>query len=369
VLLFFVVALSVWFLMNAYVFWHLSGLPWFVSGRVRRRWVWIAAVPLVLAYFGARNAYNLGWERAGLALEVIGSSWIGSALLLLSCFLLLDVVTLFGLLFRAWRPRFRLIAASSAAFMSLVALVQGARDPVLERFEVTVPGLPDQMEGLRVALLSDLHLGTRFDGPWVARLAAQVAEEKPGLILLAGDIIDGDLRRVRPMAADLGRFQAPLGVWGVLGNHDVYSGPDSAVEFLRGAGVRMLLDESALAAPGLRIAGVNDLGASRGMKPEDRVRRALAGKGPGEACLYVCHTPMLAELASAQGAGLMVCGHTHAGQIWPFGYLVRARFPLFNGLYQIGDMRVFVSRGAGGWGPRMRLWQPGQACILTLRRG
>lgn len=368
-LLFFVIALSVWSLMNAYVFWHLAGLPCFASGRFRRRWLWLAAVPLVLAYFGARNAYNQGWNGIGLTLEVVGSSWIGSALLFLSCFLVLDLLTLFGLLLRAWRPRLRLVAALAAAFMSVVALIQGGRDPVFEQSEVTVPGLPAELEGMRVALLSDLHLGTRFDGPWMARLAARVSEQKPQLILLAGDLIDGDVRRVRPMTAELARLQAPLGVWGVLGNHDVYSGPDSAVELLRGAGVRMLLDESGVAAPGLRIAGVNDLGASRGMTPEDRVRKALSAKQAGEACIYICHTPMLAELASGLGAGLMVSGHTHAGQIWPFGYLVKARFPLFNGLYQVGEMRVFVSRGAGGWGPRMRLWLPGQACILTLRRG
>lgn len=366
---FFVVALSVWTLMNAYVFWHLSGLPWFASGRVRRRWVWLAALPLLFAYFGARMAYSRGWEGLGLGLEVVGSSWIGCVLLFLSCFLVLDLLTLFGLLFRAWRARLRLVSASAAILMSVIALIQGSRDPVVEQYEVSVPNLPPAMEGMRVALLSDLHLGTRFDAPWLARLAARVDLEKPQLILLAGDIIDGDVRRVRPMSGAFAGFRAPLGVWGVLGNHDVYSGPDSATELLRGAGVHMLLDESVLVAPGLRLAGVADLGASRGMKPEDRVRRALAGSRPGEACIYLCHTPMLAELAGSLGAGLMVSGHTHAGQIWPFGYLVRARFPLFNGLYRVGDLRVFVSRGAGGWGPRMRLWQPGQACLLILRRG
>ena len=89
---------------------------------------------------------------------------------------------------------------------------------------------------------------------------------------------------------------------------------------------------------------------------------ALAG-----ATVFLSHTPWRAEEAAGAGAGLMLSGHTHGGQIWPFGYLVKNRYPLFAGRYEVNRMTVIVCRGAGAWGPRMRLWHPGEILLVTLR--
>ena len=98
------------------------------------------------------------------------------------------------------------------------------------------------------------------------------------------------------------------------------------------------------------------------------VEQTLANRPPG-AVILLSHSPLLADVAATAGAGLMLSGHTHNGQIWPFGYLVRLSYPLLGGRYEVGGMPVIVCCGTGTWGPRMRLWRPGEILRITLRSG
>jgi predicted MPP superfamily phosphohydrolase len=120
--------------------------------------------------------------------------------------------------------------------------------------------------------------------------------------------------------------------------------------------------------PGLVLAGVDDLTRhSRSGVPGDPLAKALAGLPSGSAVILLSHSPLQAERAAVAGAGLMLCGHTHGGQIWPFNYLVGLRYPMIAGRYAVGGTTVIVTRGAGTWGPRMRLWLPGEILRITLR--
>ena len=133
------------------------------------------------------------------------------------------------------------------------------------------------------------------------------------------------------------------------------------------AGFNVLRDRWAEAAPGLVIAGVDDLTARRQFKLDGRpVEQALTNR-PAGAVILLSHTPWAADVAAQRGAGLMLSGHTHDGQLWPFRYLVRLRYPLMGGRYEVGGMSVIVCRGTGTWGPRMRLWQPAEIVRIRLR--
>ncbi|MBU0464032.1 MAG: metallophosphoesterase, partial [Proteobacteria bacterium] len=119
--------------------------------------------------------------------------------------------------------------------------------------------------------------------------------------------------------------------------------------------------------PGLVLAGVEDLTIRRRSgQNSDPISKALAGRPPG-AVILLSHTPWQTKKAASAGVGLMLSGHTHGGQIWPFGYLVRKRYPLLEGRYKVDGMTAIVCRGTGTWGPRMRLWHPGQILRVTLR--
>lgn len=360
------VVLSIWAAIHAYVFWRISDAPW-VAAHVSRRTLFIAGALLWASFVLARslNAWHL--PTLGRPLLFVASQWVGILFILFSVLLAADVLTLGGRLFPHAAGQIRGWAVAAGLGLSVLALVQGSRDPVVSDFEVTLDGLPPERDGLTVVAMTDLHLDALTSEARVARLVAQVNALRPDAVVAVGDIVDGDPEGLGALAASLRQLRAPLGTWAVTGNHEFYVGFELSERFLKDAGFTMLHDQWALAAPGFVIAGVDDLGARRfagsGVHP---TTKALANRPPGAAIL-LCHTPVDADVAAAAGAGLMLCGHTHNGQIWPFNYLVKMRFPMIVGRYEVNGMTVIVSRGAGTWGPRMRLWQPGEILRIKLR--
>jgi len=255
----------------------------------------------------------------------------------------------------------------AAGALAAVGLVQGLRPPVLREHEVPLAGLPPERDGLVLVAISDVHLGTLINGNWMTQLIQRVNELRPDLVIIVGDVVDGNIRRVETLRPVLATLRAPLGVWAVTGNHEYYAGVEQCVRLLQDAGYTVLRDSWAEVAPGLVLAGVDDLTArrqfGRGGQP---IEQALAKRPPG-ASILLSHSPWQADVAARLGAGLMLSGHTHNGQIWPFSYLVQLSYPLLGGRYEIGGMPVIVGRGTGSWGPRMRLWQPGEIVRIKLR--
>ena len=169
------------------------------------------------------------------------------------------------------------------------------------------------------------------------------------------------------MRTVLSRLSAPLGVWAGPGNHESHGGHDRRIGLMEDAGLQVLRNRWAEVRPGFVLAGVDDLTAARRAgRKVDYILQALAHRPPG-ATILLSHTPWQAEKAASAGAGLMLSGHTHGGQIWPFSYLVRRIYPLLGGQYDVEGMPVIVCRGTGTWGPRMRLWRPSEILRVTLR--
>jgi predicted MPP superfamily phosphohydrolase len=159
-----------------------------------------------------------------------------------------------------------------------------------------------------------------------------------------------------------------LGVWAVPGNHE-FHGDGIGKRLIEEAGFYVFRNSWAEISPGLILAGVEDLTMRRRKgQTEDILLKALSGRPPG-GTIFLSHTPWLADRAAGLGAGLMLSGHTHGGQIWPFGYLTRLTYPLLGGRYEVFGMPVIVCRGTGTWGPRMRLWRPSEILRITLMRG
>jgi len=363
---FFVTVLTVWIALHVYVVWRLGTIP-AVAAHVPRKALIAAAVVLGSSYIAARVAEHFGAGLVARLLEFVGASWMGVLFLVFASLLLADVVTGFGYLLPRAAGEIRGWALALAGLLSIAAFVQGLRPPVVRVQEVRLPGLPAALDGTTVVLTSDLHLGTLIGERWLTDRIAQIDALKPDLVVLCGDILEGDGPQEMNLLPVLKRLTAPLGVWAVTGNHEFYAGLEKSVRFLEEAGFHVLRDAAVEVRPGLVLAGVDDLTARRQMaKNGDPVRRALEGR-PAGATVFLSHTPWQAERAAAAGAGLMVSGHTHAGQIWPFGWLVRLNYRLLEGRYDVGGMPVIVCRGTGTWGPRMRLWRPSEIVRITLR--
>jgi hypothetical protein len=353
--------------MAAYVFLRMDGIPFAGSParRVRLRLalgVWLFAVFSRIVGRANFGQWSQIVETAGLALLIV---------LFLAATLLaaVDLLTGFGLLLPRQAPKLRGLACAAALVLSGVALVQGMRAPVVTEYEVALPGLPERLDGLVVAMASDLHVGTQAGPDWLKACADRIMALKPDLIVLPGDTVEGHSRRLDALLPALRRLRAPLGVYAVPGNHENHGSPAKALGVLAEAGFTVLVDNWVSPVPGLVICGVEDLDST----PEERrrpdpVALALENRPAGGAIL-LSHTPRRYDEAAALGAGLMLCGHTHGGQIWPFNYVVRLRYPLVEGRFAIGPMTLIASRGAGSWGVPMRLWKPGEILKITLRAG
>jgi hypothetical protein len=300
------------------------------------------------------------------ALELAGMNWMGVLFLIFISLLAIDLVTVFGFLMPRRAPSLRGWALAAGVALSLVALFQGLRPPVVQSYDVTLNGLPDELDGTVVVAMSDLHLGSQRGERWLANRIAEVNAERPDLVVLLGDILEGHGPPQGDLLSIFGHLSAPLGVWLVPGNHEFLDDQGRGIRLMEQVGLHVLRDRWAQVRPGLVLAGVDDLTAlRRAGKRRDSLSNALAGRLPG-ATILLSHTPWEAEKASSAGVGLMLSGHTHGGQMWPFGYIIRIIYPLLEGRYEVDGMPVIVCRGTGTWGPRMRLWLPSEILRVVL---
>jgi len=327
---------------------------------------------LVGVILWAAFAFGLfyGHGRKGLlatVLEIFSMHWMTMIFLGLVCFLAVDIITLFGLLFPRVVPVLRSAALISTILLSVIALVQGLRAPGIQNYEVRLESLPAEMDGTVLVALSDLHLGSVLGEDWLEKRVAQVQELQPDIVVVLGDTFEGHGQSQEGIIPVLRRLSAPLGVWAVLGNHAFYGNLETTTSLIKKAGFELLRNSWKEIKPGFVIAGTDDLSFSRRRKQVgDPVSETLSNRPKG-ATILLSHSPREIDKAAENGVGLMLCGHTHAGQVWPFGYLVRCFYPFVEGRHEVGNMSVIVCRGTGTWGPRMRLWRRGEMLRIVLR--
>jgi hypothetical protein len=337
-----------------------------VARHVSRKLLFGAGICLWAVFFFARVFGHGGAGPLAAAIEFGGMNWMGVLFLTSVCLLAVDLVTLFGFLVPRLAPSFRGWALAAAGALSLIALFQGLRPPVVQYHEVAIRDLPDDLEGTVVVAMSDLHLGSQRGERWLADRIAEVNAERPDLVVLLGDILEGHGPPQGDLLSIFGHLSAPLGVWLVPGNHEFLEDHGRGIRLMEQAGLHVLRDRWAQVRPGLVLAGVDDLTAlRRAGERRDSLSKALAGR-PSGATILLSHTPWEAEKASSAGVGLMLCGHTHGGQIWPFGYIIRIIYPLLEGRYEVDSMPVIVCLGTGTWWPRMRLWHPSEILRVVL---
>jgi uncharacterized protein len=359
--------LAVWTAMHVYVFSRANSVP-FIKSHIPHGVLIGMAIFLWTSYILGRNLAHNGLPTVGSVFEHIGAAWIGLLFLLLVCTFAVDVVTGLGFFFGSLVPTLRGFALLAGVLLAIIATAQALRAPVVREYEVHMQNLPAENDGMVVVAASDTHAGALLGSPWLQERVAQVQSLKPDLILLVGDIVEGDEASQRKLLPGLRGFSAPMGVWAVTGNHEYYAGVDHCVAVLEDAGIHVLRDRWTELRPGLVLAGVDDLTTRRrSAKQKDLVSPALAGRAAG-ATILMSHTPWETEDAARAGVGLMLSGHTHDGQIWPFTYLVKLVYPRIYGGYKVGGMTLIVCRGTGTWGPRMRLWNRSELLRITLRR-
>ncbi|HEX7598932.1 MAG TPA: metallophosphoesterase, partial [Polyangia bacterium] len=220
----------------------------------------------------------------------------------------------------------------------------------------------------------DLHIGATKRQLFASEVVRRTNALHPDVIVLTGDVIEGRFGSSRQDARPLADLRARLGVFMVTGNHEYYSGVHEWLPELRRLGLRVLRNEMVVLDPekggGLELAGIDDWnGASVEPGEGPDLGRALAGHEPHRPTILLSHQPKAIRSAAKAGVGLVLSGHTHGGQIWPFSFFVRFQQPFIEGLHRVDQTQLYVSPGTGYWGPPMRLWTRAEITKITLVPG
>ncbi|MFF5078257.1 metallophosphoesterase [Actinoplanes sp. NPDC000266] len=236
--------------------------------------------------------------------------------------------------------------------------------PAVKRIVVPLAKLSRRHDGFRVAVVSDIHLGPILGRRFAQRVTDTLNATQPDLIVVVGDLVDGDVDDLRDAVEPLARLRARHGTYFVTGNHEYISGADQWIEKVRHMGW-LPLENARAQLPGFTLAGVNDFeGNATGRGPD--FAKALDDRDPALATVLLAHQPVAVHEAVRYGVDLQLSGHTHGGQLWPLTYAAEAANPTVAGLERYGDTQLYVSRGAGAWGPPTRVGTSSDVTIVQL---
>lgn len=257
-----------------------------------------------------------------------------------------------------------LILAFSYLFKGLKG---GLSKPILNSINVNIKGFPQ--DGYSIIQLSDIHVGRTIKRDYVDELVMRVNAENPDIVVITGDLIDYNIETIKEDLLPLKELTTTS--YFILGNHEYFHGAEAAIDFIKSLGIRVLLNESLqIDTPtfSFNLLGLNDMvGARIGQYPMD-IHKAYRQIDPDLPTIVLAHQPKTILQLKERPCDLMLSGHTHGGQIFPFGLLVMVDQPYLAGLYQhTKDQQIFVSRGAGYWGPPLRVMAPSEISKITIR--
>lgn len=245
------------------------------------------------------------------------------------------------------------------AFIAVTSIYGGLKQPRLKTVDVAIPGAPS----FTAAVISDSHLGVGVSLPRFERVLAQLQAQKPDILLALGDIFEYGPNR-SAYAKALAAFKTPLGSYGVFGNHEYYVGAENSREFFKQAGLQLLQNQTATLPNGVQITGVNDVKTTR--LTGAQVGELLAKADAQKPHIFLSHQPAYPAHAAENGVDLMLSGHTHNGQIFPFNLFVRLQYPHVYGLYELNELKLYVTSGLFYWGVPLRFFAPAEALLIRV---
>ncbi len=241
--------------------------------------------------------------------------------------------------------------------------------PDLLRVPVRLRRLDPAFNGFRIAVVSDIHLGPLAGRAHTERIVAMINGTEPDLVAIVGDLVDGTVEELGSAAEPLRDLVSRDGAFFVTGNHEYFVDDTAAwLRELERLGVQPLHNENTAIRRGTAafdLAGVNDVAGEQRSDPPD-FDRALSGVVGSRPTILLAHQPVQVKEAAERGVDLQLSGHTHGGQMWPFHYIVRAVQPSLAGLSTVDGTALYVTRGAGFWGPPVRIGAPPDITVISL---
>jgi predicted MPP superfamily phosphohydrolase len=250
-----------------------------------------------------------------------------------------------------------------ALILSAYSAIRSFR-PRYTRYYVNIPNLPAEWRGRKAVFFSDVHLGN-IRGVKSARKAVEMTNaENPDIVFIPGDLFDGPPADYAALVAPLADLKAPHGVYFTEGNHEEFRDPAPYLEAIRGAGVK-ILNKEMVVIDGMQILG---LAYDDSNEPEE-VRASLAAIpfDPEKPSILLKHAPSVVQAVAVAGVSLMLSGHTHNAQMWPYKFFVRRLFGKASyGHSKMGNLQTITSSGFGTWGPPQRFGTKAEVVVIKF---
>ncbi len=368
-LLFFVVAISVYSLMNYYLIKKhqnvLTSLGTLPSLLLR-----LVVVLLLLAPIAAAIFTKTGFQQLGLIFGFTGYSWLAFLFLFLVIHGTADIVLYLtektGIAPHPHTARYLLIFTMTLSAITLFYGRFEAESIGVNEVRFTTNKLPAHIHQFTIAQISDVHFSSMTGVKKAEQIKQIINTIKPDILISTGDLLDRGINNPTEIQTILSSINAPLGKYAIVGNHEYYYGIQQSIEFIKKSGFTLLYDQTATIADALNLVGVVDKTHQRfNLKREHDEISLLNTVDTNKYTILLKHQPHVEE-ASSHEFDLQLSGHTHAGQVFPFTALVKIVFPYLYGHYSLDSgASIYVNRGTGTWGPPFRFLAPPE--ITTIR--
>ncbi|MBW2514566.1 MAG: metallophosphoesterase [Deltaproteobacteria bacterium] len=334
---------------------------------------------MVLAPILMRLAERHGNELIARGMAYVGFIWMGLLFVFVSVLFFFDIYRFFLSIGRFVFHTYLLSITPTAGFVCGVSLLTAcsvmaygffeALNIRLEHVSITTDKLPNNLDNLKIAQISDIHLGVMVGERRLKKILDKVRAAAPHILVSTGDLVDGRMENPDILAGMLREIETPLGKYAVTGNHEYYSGLSRALDFTQNAGFVLLRGETRTLSNSIHIAGVDDpAGKSRGTAGSHSESRLLSTLSSDLFILLLKHQPLV-DNNSAPRFDLQLSGHTHNGQIFPFSLLTRLFYKTHPGLNRLpAGSFAYVSRGSGTWGPPARFLSPPEVTLIEIVR-
>lgn len=263
------------------------------------------------------------------------------------------------------RLPFEIAIIALAAFLSYTSINNALKVPQIQNVDIKIATLK---QDLKIAMLTDIHLGKNLHEDFLKKLIFKVNEQKPDMVVIVGDLVDTNPKDLKSYISRLNDLKSHYGTFYALGNHEYYHGINEVLNLLKTQTNMKILVNKNLDLGFINIAGLGDLaGLQKGLFAPD-LARVKVDLNTSKPSILLTHQPKTAALYDLSDFDLILSGHTHGGQIFPFMFLVKLQQGFLHGLYDLGDKtRLYVSSGAGFWGPSLRVLAPNEIVILNLK--
>lgn len=374
IVIFFTVVLTIYSFANIYIF--LKGFHAIEAFQVHRLWYFITFIILASTFILGKILESRHSSVLSDILNIIGGFWMA---FMLYGFLFLFISDLISLALRipgvinsdnlmAYRKWAYLVTITISVILISVGFVN-ALIPRVKNYHITIGKQADEIKNFRIAAVSDIHLGSIIRKRSIKKLSGILSEQKPDLVLLLGDIVDGEIGPV--LRGDLLKyFTCPKcndGLYAITGNHEFIGGAKQTIPYIESKGIRILKDEVVTVDGGIQLIGRLDRDATRFYGKERKPLSELIKEvDPKKPLILLDHQPFELSLSEKYGVDLQLSGHTHNGQMWPLNYVTRKIYELSYGYIKKGNTHIIVSSGFGLWGPRVRLGSRSEVLVIDL---